>query len=424
MEGLIGNMGVVLKGFVRFVVLTATLLVGAWARAQPADDGTSPIPILTPTPPADDLTMQREPLTEPLLQQSIAKSPFSYGPVVFSPSASYSLMFASGIQSAPGHSSDVSIQTDTVTLNLSDAPIWSLEYTPSWVEYSSKAFHSGFNHAARIAADFSQGSWGLSASQVFNRSESPLTETARQTLQTSYGTEIRGWYGAGAGQPAIEDVIDQEIRYAQFSPSWYDWSDQVWIHLAQRAGWDISMGPGAGYDIVVPGFDMDYVRAQLRVLWQVSQRLLLQAQGGGEDRKFLISDGETHGTGIFSASAIYSPWDPTKITISGGREVTPSYLPNQVTLETYGTLSVQQRLLTHFFLTVSDTQSRSGYLSTSDALATVRSDRLESDQASLSTVIFKHLTVTFLGTRQKNGSSAAGFTYSTYQAGIQLSWHY
>jgi hypothetical protein len=352
---------------------------------------------------------------------STPATPFTYGSVELHPDLSYDVSYETGLQSAPGKTSDSTIQTLSAAMIIQGGTVWNLSYTPKWVLYSSTLFKDAFDQDARLGANFSYQDWDVQVSQSYDKTSDPLVETGRQTAQQSYGTAIKGLYGGGLAQPSIEVAFDQSVRFASLAPTVYDWNSQDWVHFPISPQWDVAVGPGGGFTHEDPGFDMVYARPEAQLIWQPGQKFSLNAQGGIQETEFLVTPRSRNDTAIFSTNLVYRPWETTTATIGMNRQVSPSYEADQIGESTMATIALEQRLLGHFFISLEAGTGKTDYLSASQAASTVRGDTTDSLQASLSTVLFSRLNLELSLSRLRNSSDIKGYGFTTYQYGFDVS---
>ena len=364
------------------------------------------------------------PLRPSSAEEETQESPFRYGPFVLEPDLSYLISYGTGIQAAPGKATDVTIQTLSAGLTALEGKVWDLTYTPKWVQYSSSLFRDTVDEDARLSANVAYQDWNDEFAQSYNRSSSPLIETGRQTLQQSYGTDLRGFYGGSVAQPSLEVILHQDIRFASLSPSVYDWNNEDWIHFPVAPQWDLAIGVGGGYTHEDPGFDMAYTRPEVRLIWRPATKLSVDAQAGVQETKFMAQNRGFDGIPIFTANLIYQPWQTTKVTAAALRQVEASFLVDQVTVSSSFNVQVQQRLLNHYYLTMQASTGKANYLSTGADLASVRGDQTDSLQASLNTTVFRRLNLGINASRTHNSSSVPGFGFSSNQYGVQVGLKY
>lgn len=383
---------------------------------------TAIMPVFTPSS-QNNQTPGEPPISYPS-EPSVTVSPFRYGPFVLQPDLSYQLSYETGLQAAPGRATDVTVQTLSAEMIVQEGTVWNLSYTPKWVRYSSSLFEDTVDQDARLGANFPYQDWELQVAQSYDRSSDPLIETGRQTREQTYGTDAKALYGGSYSQPSVEVTFHQDVRFATLSPAIYDWTNQDWIHLPVSQQWDFAVGPGGGYTHEDPGFDMVYARPEFRVIWRPAQKLSLDAQGGIQDSKFLTSSRDRFATPIFNASLIYRPWPTTTATAAAIRAVAASLLADQLSESTTINVSLEQRLLVHYYLTVQANGGKTDYLSAGSALANVRGDNTNSLQVSLSTVFFRRLNIGLSAARVHNSSNVEGFGLSSNQFGFQAALKY
>ena len=366
-----------------------------------------------------------QPVSVTPAQPTIPESPFSYGPLVLEPDLAYNLTYETGIQVAPGQAADVTCQSLSAAMVLQGGTIWNLAYIPKWVRYSSSLFQDTVDQSAKLGTNLTYEDWAFQVAQAYSKSADPLIETGRQTGQQSYGTDFKGLYGSGAAQQlSLEVDFDQNILFATLSPSTYNWTNADWVHYLITPQLDFAAGSGFGYTHEDPGIDSAYLEPQAKIVWKPSVKVTLDVQAGLEERRYYTADRETSQTPSFSANFTYEPVETTKLTATGNRGLGSSLFADLVTVSTTFDLQISQRLLTYFYLSLEGSTAKINYISTESALSTVRGDTTDSAQASLSTVIFRRITIGLSASRVRNASSQSGFAFTSGQYGIQAALKY
>lgn len=129
-------------------------------------------------------------------------------------------------------------------------------------------------------------------------------------------------------------------------------------------------------------------------------------------------------TPIYGASLNYRPLDATEISISGNRQVQPSFFADQVTRTTSWNASLNQRLLEHFLFTAGIGYEHSDYIAEIGSLPVDRNDNTRTYNLKLSTTLLGRGTIDVFYTHNQNSSSVAGFTFSSSQVGVEVGYRY
>src|SRR4029077_20225898 len=116
-----------------------------------------------------------------------------------------------------------------------------------------------------------------------------------------------------------------------------------------------AIGAGFEYDDVSVGPNMTSEQLQGRITWRAGNKLNLVLSGGVQDRQFLSSTVPDSVTPIFSLAAFYQLFEPTTLSLTASRTVSPAYFANQTTESTTVSAGVSQRLLKRLLLSVNGT---------------------------------------------------------------------
>jgi len=350
-------------------------------------------------------------------------SPLRWGPVILDPQLAYGIFYSNGILASPGHPVSTILQSLSPGLFLQLGPDWTLDYTPTWEWYSNPLFHSTLDQTARLEGKIPYQDWALDFLQTYERTSEPLVETGRQTPQQAYATEFKGSYGVG-NRTLLELGLEQYILTSPVVPDSYEWSTLDWLHFPIAPRLDTAVGGGLGYVIVDPGFDMNYLRPEARITWRAADKLSFDLQGGVEDRTFAGSGGGGLTTPIFSGSASYRASETTTVTASARRDVEVGYTVDEVDRVTELSVGLQQRLLQHFVFGAEAGRGEVTYISIGPNLTDVRGDHSTTFQLSLSTVLFRRLSVAAQYSNLRNDSNLAGFGFASNQYGLTIQYKY
>jgi hypothetical protein len=350
-------------------------------------------------------------------------SPFVWGPFSLDPHFSDRFLFATGLEDRPGQSSSSYIDTIAAGLTGDVGTHWTFDYTPTWTLYSNKSFTDSFDQSANIAGAFAQENWSLHVTQSYNSSHASLVETAEQTFQQTYGTAIDLTHYLN-DQISVEDTFTQTIRRVDPPPETYEWTNTDWLHYRFSSGLDTSLGVGLGYLEDHPGVDSEYIQPQAQVSYPIGTKLSMDVHGGYEDREFLGTPTRKLGTPIYGASLNYVLFEATEISITGSRQVEPSFFSNQVTRSTGWTANLSQRILGHFMFTGSIGYQQSDYLAEVSTVPVNRSDDNRFYTLKLSTPLLGRGRIDVFYTRNQNSSNQGAFAFSSSQVGVELGFTY
>ena len=358
------------------------------------------------------------------------RNPFQYGPFNLHPRIGYGFTYGSGLQSRRGQSTDSAINTISPSIGIDVGKHWTVSYTAAAAFYSDKAFKDNVDHNISVRGQTTYEDWAFNLSQGIALTSDPLTETAQQTDEQSYSTELGASYQINA-ELSAEISAGQNIHSSQGVAnsvgSSTDWTLSGNLNYQLGPHLSTGFGTGFGYNKVGVGPDTTYEDLNLRMSYQLVRKLSLSVNGGAQFRQFLGSGQSTLISPTFGASANYHAFDYTTISLSATRGVNDSFFSNQVTESTSVSLSLSQRLLAHFYLTVNGGYDLSTYKDSAPG-GTVgihgREDTRTFFGVTLSTSFLKHGSASVSYNRSDNSSNSAGFGYNSDQIGVSLSFGY
>jgi len=360
----------------------------------------------------------------------INEHPFQVGPLDIHPHFFYQLLYATGVQFAPG------LAQDTITQNISPGLLvnigrnWTLDYTPTYSIYTeihsptNAALHNALNHAATLNGGLAYGDWVLGFGQTYNYSDTPLIVTAGQTVQETFVTTLTGSYRFNTVM-SVDLSANQNFTYYDKLTNTREWSTMDWLNYQFWPRLDGSLGIGGGYDNVSAGVDSVFEQYQARVNWRATDLTSFQVHGGLEDRQFLGSGNSDLINPIFGAEAKWKASEVTAIAVDADRTESMSPYQDQIIEATDVTATLNQRLLKKLFLSAGGGYHWDTYVSTSAPFASInRRDKNYTINASLTCVFFKRGTIAATYQYSENTSTLPGYGYSSNQYGFQLGYQF
>jgi len=412
-------------------MLAVLLALSFAARAQQV---IIPAPSYPVTPPAvqeseanNEMTVFSSEGNAPGTQET---QPFQYGIFTLRPHPYYRFLYGNGILSNTNQAENTVINQISPGFLIDIGRHWTLDYTPTWTLYSNNRFHDTLDHIITLTGGTSYEDWTLGLSQVVALTSDPVVETAAQTTQETYTTTFNASYQINSKMFTDLGLNQNIISADQFNSS-REWSLLDWLNYEFWPRLNAGVGAGFGYDNVQPGSamtnspDMVYEQFQGRVNWRATDKISFQINAGGQDSQFLGSSGAGDLLSfIFGAAIQYQPFEVTKITISAGRNVSPSYYAGQTTENTDFSGDLNQRLLGKLYLDLQGGYHVVKYVASANNTTAGREDDLYSVSVQLSYPFAKRGSVAAFYQASSNSSTLAGFGYSSSQVGFQISYSY
>lgn len=349
--------------------------------------------------------------------------PFRYKFLTLRPHPDYSFLYANGILAAPGQPVNTVIQQISPGVRLDVGDYWILDYTPTWMVYSSRSFQNTFNQNAKLTGGTSYGSWVLGLSQSYANSDVPQVETATQTRQETYNTALNGAYTMNS-KMSLDLAAYQNFLFSDQFQSYREWSTLDWLNYQFWARFNIALGAGLGYDDVETGPNMLFEQYQGRVQWRATDKISVQVNGGLEDRQFLNSSIGDALNPVFGGGIQYLPFEHTKISLDAERTVAVAELQNEVTESVGFNGDLNQRLLGRLFLDLGGGYQNIKYVSSVNGLPSNRTDDYYYFSTRLSTAFLKRGTVAIFYQFNNDSTSAAGFGFTSHQVGFEIGFAY
>ena len=407
------------KSTMRLAAFAALLALSLDARAQ---DVIMPAPSFSVTPPAvQEIQADNQMIVFTPETAVPPAQPFQYGIFNLRPHPYYRFLYGAGILAGTNQAVNTVINQISPGFLLEIGRHWTLDYTPTWTFYSNGHFKDSLDHSITLTGGTSYEDWTLGLSQNVSLTSDPMVETATQTDQQSYTTDVKASYLINS--KLFTDLgLNQHIISADQFNSSREWSTLDWLNYQFWPRMSAGVGVGFGYVNVETGPDMTYEQLQARTDWRATDKISFQVHAGGEDRQFLSGASDLLNF-VFGATIQYQPFTVTKISISANRGVSPSYFTG-ATEDTDLTAGLNQRLLGKLYLDLQGSYRKVKYVTSESNVPVNRDDDIYSVSVQLSYRFIERGSVAAFYQAGKDSSSQPGFGYSSSQVGFQISYSF
>jgi hypothetical protein len=410
-------------------VLVRALLLGFFALDRQARTQyvLAPVPQSPdPTPTAMQQANEMDVFASPVPQTE--SQPLKWGALTLRPHPYYQFLCADGIQSSPNQVANTIIHTISPGALLEIGRHWTLDYAPLWTIYSNNQFQNTFGQAARLVGGTTYNDWILGLIQSYTEADMPSAVTASQTRTETFSTAVNGSYTMNS-KMSLDLALNQNFVSADQFSNYNEWSTLDWLNYQFWPRLTVAVGAGGGYDDEKAGSDMAFEQLQGRVNWRATDKISFQLHGGVEVRQFLSGGANDLVNPVFDASIQYHPFEQTRISITGQRAVSATYLQNQVTqyqvMETTGiSADLNQRLLGKLFLDLNGGYQAVKYVPSSTAVNPNRTDDYYYLNVQLSHAFLKRGTFAILYQISRDNSSLPGYSFTSHQVGFQIGYSY
>jgi Putative beta-barrel porin 2 len=362
------------KKFFYGLTLAAALVAGR-LLAGPVIFQSAPPPT-TPRAAAEDATNNDMAVFVPAADRrnDSLPEPFKWAGLVFRPHVDYQFLYVNGLLAGPGNFRDTFVHTLSPGFALDLGRHWTLDYTPSFVFYSDRAFRNAINHNIALNGQTRYEDWRFGFAQTYSHSDATLIETATQTKEDLFGTTLTASHQLN-DKFSADLSLAQNLNYVQNFQDSKTWSTLDWLNYQIAKRLFVGVGAGAGYSSVDgPGSDSVNEQLQGRIQWRATDKLSFTVNGGLQNDQFLnasrqsfsVTTLDTNGmphtstvtidkpgdllTPIFGASIQYQPFRDTQISLSASRSVSPSLVSGSDTVDTSVSVNFTQTLLEKFSL--------------------------------------------------------------------------
>lgn len=248
-----------------------------------------------------------------------------------------------------------------------------LTYTPNFVFFAEQSRNNSIEHAASLTARWPMSKLTLGMGENFQSTSGSVTDVGNRVNQQSYSTTLTSHY-------ALTEKTSFEINgtynihdYKNLIGS-EDWSDANWINFQIRPKLNLGLGLTLGYNNVQLQPSQTYEESSLRASYVVTGKMTVNGSIGAQLRQF--GGGVPQQVGlIFGLGASYLPRDGTFITLeSHRRNDNSAILAGQNYTTTGLNISVRQRVLDRWFVTLAGGIDQADYRSTIASVVATRKD--------------------------------------------------
>ncbi len=358
---------------------------------------------------------------------------FQFGPVILHPHVSYNILYSTGVQSGANNQQNTIVQQFAPGISAALGQHWSVDYTPTLNFYSSKEFKDHIDQSAYAQWATHYEDWNFGFSQNISASSDPTTETAAQTSQQSYNTDLTAGYAFNEKWAATM-AVDQSISLVSSLQDSFAWKTTEGVNYQFWPRLNAGISLTTGYTKVETKTDSgssnpDSITEQLmfNVNWRATDKVSFQVGVGAEDQQFLAAGYNDSLSPTFNASIQYQPFKNTQISLSASQSVSTSdyYVIAQSSQDTSVSLNLNQRVLVKCHLSLGLSYSVTEFKTSVESFDEPnRSDNNYSFNASFGRDFLKHGNWAITYSYGDNQSNTGGYSQASNQIGFNVSFSY
>jgi hypothetical protein len=347
--------------------------------------------------------------------------PLQAGPVSLHPHFSYRLLHGDGIPAQAGERVKTTTHDISPGILFSIGTKWSVDYTPSWTYYSSDLLRDTVDHAVRLNGGTTFEDWGFGLGFSYVSDSPAVLELGRQASQETYSTNLNVTRHLG-GRALLELSTSGTARYGSAFNNSSDWRSRLWLNYQATPRINTGLGLGLGRTDVDAGSDMTSGDIGARIGWKLTEKITVNADAGSEKRRFRTPGIPARSNPVYSGSLNYAPRDGTRLSVTASEAVSASYVQDQLTERSSWGVTLEQRVLKQFNLSLRYSRGSTDYVSTAagEEATASRSDSSKSFSARLSTALLRRLSVSLIYQDTSNRSNESTFDVTSSQVGLEL----
>lgn len=332
-------------------------------------------------------------------------------------------MYSTGVLIQTNRAEDTFSHTLSPGIAIDFGSHWTMDYTASMKLYSNDGFDNTVNHSATVAGNATYEDWIFGLTLAAALSNDPQAETGTQTKQQTYSTTVNAARQLnGDLSMDLSGTVDFRLT-DKFSDS-RNYSTLNWLNQQFGPNIGAGIGLGFGYEDVGDGVDMTYEQIKARLVCNITGKIELSINGGAEIRQFVGSGKSSLVTPIMGAALTYHVFQPTTLTLHADRSVGSSYFQNEITETTSVEAILDQRLFGRYTLSLSGGYALTSYQASAADASTNRQDDNTFLSVRFGTGFLDRGNVSAYYTITENASDETGFSYTSNQVGVQVSYSY
>lgn len=287
----------------------------------------------------------------------------------------------------------------------------------------------GYHRFSRLALTLGQDIAILEGSDInlsasgSNTGQSANIDVGGRTKVNIFGTRL-GW---------TYDLTGKTFLSGEFNNTVYDYqnslissdslSGSLYINYNYSPKLAIGIGGVGGMNWVdSPTPDQTFEQANVRMTYQATGKISLNASAGLEVRQFGDNGASDHFSPVYELGATYQPFDGTSISLRGSRRTLNSAVfAGQDFAATNIVFGVRQRLLQRIYLGLTGGYENSDYFSAVQGVTANRHDNYYFVEPAVDVTITRFWTAGVYYLHRENDSNFANFSFDDNQVGVRTS---
>jgi hypothetical protein len=310
-----------------------------------------------------------------------------------------------------------------------------LDYTPSAFLFLDHSEDDAVQHLIRLEGHHRFGRLDLALSQniqILDGTDLAATtdtnitgrfanvDVSARTRVNIYVTQLKASYEI-TGKTSLSGGVDSTVTDYPDLISSQVVSGNLFLNYAYSDKLVVGIGGSGGYDFVDdPNPDQTFEQANLRVSYQATGKLSLNASGGVEFRQFEQSSRGTYVSPVFEVDGTYQPFAATSFSLAlSRRTLNSAVLAGQDFASTTVSLGARQRLFQRIYLALNVGYENSDYFSTISGVNATRSDDYYFVMPGIDVMITRFWSFGAYYLHRQDDSSQEFFSFDNNQVGVR-----
>lgn len=294
-------------------------------------------------------------------------------------------------------------------------------YDPNFQFFTHESSQNTVNHRGRLAAALAFTKLSLGLSETITSGTDPVVEAGTRSEHLMSETALTSRYAFGEKLSAEMNFGLNISDYSDQSSSW-DWSNHDWVNYRYSEKLTLGVGLVLGYIDMKGEPDQNYEDLQLRAIYQVTDKLDVNATVGLDWRQYRSGVDDTLAP-IWDVAAVYRPRESTTLRLGFyQRYYSSAYYGDQNYLSTGVDAGVRQVFLTRYAFDLSARYDHSDYEATEVGIEADRTDDVFTVRSQLEVRLTERWTASVYYAFSHSDSNVQPFTRNV--VGLQTVWAY
>ncbi len=294
------------------------------------------------------------------------------------------------------------------------------DYTGRWTSYLNHSSADAYEQFATVRAQLASAKWKFNTNFRFLDLDDVDIDSGARTWRLIFDTAQVASYEISE-KDFVELQGQNVIRDYQTGPGSVEWQGRGLYNYRIDPKLTLGGGFAGGVLDVEDSASQTYEQVLLRVLYDTTEKISIQVQGGLELRQ--LGSGEDKVTPVVDLTGEYRPQPGTKIDLDGYcRNLSSSTSGNLDYTATGMSLSIAQEFGVSWLATLKGGYENNSYFYTDIRAASPREDNFFYINPAIQFRFTEHAKIEVFYNYRQNESDNSGYAFTDNQTGVRVSF--